>query len=72
MTDADVIAALERSATALERIAVSLERVANHYAPEKARREIRPAVLSTATYTREEQERRVFHEKFKGKGKEPK
>jgi hypothetical protein len=72
MTDADVIAALERSATALERIAVSLERVANHYAPEKERREIRPAVLSTATYTREEQDRRDFHEKFKRAGKEPK
>ena len=44
----------------LERIAKSLERLANRFAPEKAKTEIRPASLSTATYSREEREMRDF------------
>ena len=44
----------------LERVARSLERLADRYAPEKAKTEVRPASLSTATYTREEREMRDF------------
>jgi len=44
----------------LERIARSLERIADHFAPEKGKKEIRPATLSSATYTREERELAEF------------
>ena len=43
-----------------ERIAKSLERLADHYAPEKGKTEVRPASLSTATYSREQREMRDF------------
>jgi hypothetical protein len=40
----------------LERIAQALERIAARYCAEEARKTPRPAVLSRATYTREERE----------------
>jgi hypothetical protein len=41
----------------LERIATALERIANHLEPTEEKREKRPAVLSTATYSEAEREK---------------
>lgn len=46
----------------LERIAVALERIADHFAPDEPKRERRPAILSTATYHREEKDKKTFEE----------
>lgn len=48
---------------ALESIADSLKRLADLYAPVEVKREKRPAVLSTATYSREEREVADFKKK---------
>ena len=47
---------------ALIRIANALDRLADRFCPEKAKVEKRPAVLTTATYNREERERKAFRE----------
>ena len=52
----------------LERVARSLERLVDHYVPEKAKTEVRPASLSTATYSREEREMRDFKKSLSPSG----
>ena len=51
-----------------ERIARSLERLADRYAPEKGKTEVRPASLTTATYSREEREMRDFKKGLSSSG----
>lgn len=53
-----------------ERAVIALERIANHIAPADPPRERREAVLSTATYRREDQDKKGF-EDF-GKAAKPK
>jgi hypothetical protein len=50
----------------LEGIAISLERIADHFDPDEEVVVRRPAVLGTATYTREERERQELREKLRG------
>jgi hypothetical protein len=50
------------TAAILERIAVALERIANHVDPAGRTGERRPAVLSKATYNREERETQQWKE----------
>lgn len=44
------------------RIADSLERLADHFCPVEEKREKRPAVLSKASYTREDKEWKEFRQ----------
>ena len=45
----------------------SLLRLADHFAPKKDERQRHTAVLGTATYTREEREKKELREKLRGK-----
>ena len=65
MLDADTANNLERIGVALEGIAASLRRLADKFAPVEIPREKRPAILSTATYSREERERQELRETLK-------
>lgn len=47
------IANIDRAADSEQRIAAALERLADYFAPQKAQRTGRSAVLSTATYKRD-------------------
>jgi hypothetical protein len=51
----------------LNRIAVSLERISGQHAPKPELRERRPAILTTATYTREERDKKELREHLKTK-----
>jgi len=55
----------------LERICVALERLADVCAPEEIKRERRPAVLSTAKYTREERDREELRKTLRSKKPQP-
>jgi hypothetical protein len=44
-----------------------MKRIADHIAPEKDARPRHTAVLGTATYTREEREKKELREKLRGK-----
>lgn len=56
----------ERYLTTLESIASSLARIAEHLAPLEVPRERLPAILSKATYSREERERQELRQRLKG------
>ena len=55
----------------LSRIAVALERLAEHFAPLEAPREKLPPILSSATYTREERNRKELRERLAGSTSKP-
>jgi hypothetical protein len=56
----------------LRRMAESLEKLAEAFAPlELQPRERKPAILSTAKYTREEQKREELRQTFGGQKPEP-
>lgn len=52
--DEHFLSIIERAAAAEERIAAAVQRLADHFAPEKEKRTGKPALLTTATYKREE------------------
>lgn len=55
----------------LERLVVALERIANHIAPLEGKRQIKPATLSTAAYTREERDRLEVRATLRGEKPQP-
>lgn len=69
--DEDGIGRIEIIITLLERGVLALERLADHFAPAGDTREKRPAVLGTATYTREEKGRKELRAAFGKQKQEP-
>ena len=55
----------------LTRVAVALERLTDHFAPAKERRAKLPPILSSATYTWEERNRKELRERFTGTASKP-
>lgn len=55
----------------LERLVVALERIANHFAPLEGKRQIKPATLTTAAYTREERDRLEVRAALRGEKPQP-
>lgn len=64
MLDGDTLAILQR-------IAAAVERIADHFAPVEGSRTRRPAVLTTATYSREERDRQELRAALRGEKPKP-
>ena len=61
----------KRSVVAIEQCGHALTRLADHFAPVEKPREKRPAILGTATYSREERAGKEVRETLSGGAQKP-